>query len=46
MSQARTGLAAVDAGHKAVSVDSGMPLVWEREGTAYAGASDEHGKLL
>ena len=45
MSQARPGLGVVDAGHKAVAVDSGMPLVWEREGVRYTGASDEHGKL-
>ncbi len=45
MSAARPGLAVVDAGHKALPTDSGMPLVWEREGVAYAGASDEHGKL-
>lgn len=45
MSQARPGLAAVDAGHKAVAIDSGMPLVWQRDGVAYTGASDEHGKL-
>ncbi len=45
MSQARPGLAVLDAGHKAVAIDSGMPLVWGREGTTYTGASDEHGKL-
>ncbi len=45
MSQARPGLGVLDAGHKAVSVDSGMPLVWEREDVSYTGASDEHGKL-
>ncbi len=45
MSQARPGLAAIDAGHKAVAIDSGMPLVWQRDGVAYTGASDEHGKL-
>ena len=45
MSQARPGLAALDAGHKAVSTDSGMPLVWNRDGVSYTGASDEHGKL-
>lgn len=45
MSQARPGLAALDAGHKAVSVDSGMPLVWGRDEVDYSGASDEHGKL-
>ncbi len=45
MSQARPGLAALDAGHKAVSTDSGMPLIWGRDGVDYTGASDEHGKL-
>ncbi len=45
MSQARPGLAVLDAGHKAVAVDSGLPLVWERPGVRYSGASDEHGKL-
>ena len=44
MSQARPGLGVLDAGHKAVSIDSGMPLVWQRE-VRYTGASDEHGKL-
>ena len=45
MSAARPGLAVLDAGHKAVAVDSGMPLVWERPEVRYSGASDEHGKL-
>ena len=45
MSQARQGLAVLDAGHKAVSTDSGMPIPWMRDGLAYTGASDEHGKL-
>ena len=45
MSQAQTGVAVLDAGHKAVSVDSGFPTVWQRPGIAYTGASDEHGKL-
>ena len=45
MSQARGGLAAVDVGHKAVAIDSGMPLVWQRDGVSFTGASDEHGKL-
>jgi D-serine deaminase-like pyridoxal phosphate-dependent protein len=45
MSAARPGAAVVDAGHKAVPIDSGMPLVWNREGVAYARASDEHGNL-
>ena len=45
MSAARPGLAVLDAGHKAVAVDSGMPLVWRRDSIRYTGASDEHGKL-
>ena len=45
MSQPRPGLGVVDAGHKAVAVDSGMPLAWQRPGVAYVGASDEHGTL-
>ncbi len=46
MSAAQPGVAVLDAGHKAVAVDSGMPLVWERPDLRYAGASDEHGKLV
>lgn len=45
MSQPRPGLAVTDAGLKALSVDSGLPLPWQRPGLAYTGASDEHGKL-
>jgi 3-hydroxy-D-aspartate aldolase len=45
MSQAQTGVAVLDAGHKAVSVDSGFPTVWQRPDIQYTGASDEHGKL-
>jgi len=46
MSRAVPGVAVVDAGHKAVAIDSGMPLVWQRPGLRYVGASDEHGKLV
>lgn len=45
MSAAQPGLAVLDAGHKAVAIDSGMPLVWQRDAVRYTGASDEHGKL-
>jgi 3-hydroxy-D-aspartate aldolase len=45
MSQAQQGVAVLDAGHKAVAVDSGMPTVWQRPDIRYTGASDEHGKL-
>ncbi|MBY0336817.1 MAG: DSD1 family PLP-dependent enzyme [Acetobacteraceae bacterium] len=46
MSTAVPGVAVVDAGHKAVPTDSGFPLVQGRPGVTYAGASDEHGKLV
>lgn len=45
MSAAAPGRAVVDVGHKAVAVDSGLPLVWQRPDVRYAGASDEHGTL-
>ncbi|MCW8084135.1 DSD1 family PLP-dependent enzyme [Sabulicella glaciei] len=45
MSAAQPHIAVVDAGHKAIPTDSGLPLVWDRPGVSYAGASDEHGKL-
>ncbi len=45
MSAAQPGVAVVDAGHKAVAIDSGMPLIWQRPDLTYVGASDEHGKL-
>src|SRR5205807_1076309 len=37
--------AIVDAGLKALSVDSGMPLVAGCDGVSYARAADEHGRL-
>jgi D-serine deaminase-like pyridoxal phosphate-dependent protein len=45
MSATRPGLAVLDAGHKAVAVDSGLPTVWQRPDIHYVSASDEHGKL-
>jgi D-serine deaminase-like pyridoxal phosphate-dependent protein len=45
MSAPRPTLAVLDAGHKAVAVDSGLPTVWQRPDIRYVGASDEHGKL-
>jgi D-serine deaminase-like pyridoxal phosphate-dependent protein len=45
MSAPRPGVAVLDAGHKAVGVDSGLPLLWQRPDLRYTGASDEHGKL-
>jgi D-serine deaminase-like pyridoxal phosphate-dependent protein len=45
MSATRPGLAVLDAGLKALAVDSGMPTVWQRPDIRYLSASDEHGKL-
>jgi D-serine deaminase-like pyridoxal phosphate-dependent protein len=45
MSRPARDVAIVDAGLKASSVDSGMPLVWERPGLTYKSASDEHGRI-
>ncbi len=45
MSAPRPGVAVLDAGHKAVAVDSGLPVVWQRPELRYVSASDEHGKL-
>ena len=45
MSAARPGVAVLDAGHKAVTIDSGLPLVWQRPELTYVDASDEHGTL-
>ena len=46
MSTAQPSVAVLDAGLKALAMDSGLPLVWRRPGLRYMGASDEHGKLL
>ncbi len=46
MSRAIPGVAVVDAGHKAVAIDSGLPTIHDQPGLRYVGASDEHGKLL
>src|SRR5262249_11575166 len=45
MSAPRRDVAVLDAGHKAATIDSGMPQVWQRPGLRYVSASDEHGKL-
>jgi 3-hydroxy-D-aspartate aldolase len=46
MSRPARDRAAVDAGHKAVPIDSGMPLVSGLPDVTYTRAADEHGKLL
>lgn len=45
MSKTRPGMAVCDAGLKAQSVDSGLPLVFDRPGVTFVGCSDEHGML-
>jgi D-serine deaminase-like pyridoxal phosphate-dependent protein len=45
MSVPQRHIAVLDAGHKAVAVDSGLPLVWQRPDIRYISASDEHGVL-
>lgn len=45
MSRPAPERAVLDAGLKASSVDSGLPVVWNREGLRYTRASDEHGVL-
>jgi D-serine deaminase-like pyridoxal phosphate-dependent protein len=45
MSVPNKNIAVLDAGHKAVSVDSGMPTIWQRPDIRYVSASDEHGKM-
>ena len=43
MSTARDGIAVCDAGLKAQSVDSGLPVIADRDDVQYIGCSDEHG---
>lgn len=45
MSHAKADLAIVDAGLKAQSVDSGLPVVFGRDDVTYAKCSDEHGVI-
>lgn len=45
LSHPTEGRAVVDAGLKASSVDSGMPVIWQRMDAKYLKASDEHGVL-
>jgi D-serine deaminase-like pyridoxal phosphate-dependent protein len=45
MSRPSADRAVVDAGLKASSVDSGMPVVWEQPGLRYTRPSDEHGVI-
>jgi 3-hydroxy-D-aspartate aldolase len=45
MSSQAKDRAVLDAGHKAASIDSGLPMVADLHDVTYVGASDEHGSL-
>ncbi|MEO9612968.1 MAG: DSD1 family PLP-dependent enzyme [Nitratireductor sp.] len=45
MSKTKTDRAICDAGLKAQSVDSGLPVIFGRDDVTYIGASDEHGVI-
>lgn len=45
MSRSHRSHAVMDAGLKALAMDSGMPGVWQRTGLRYVRASDEHGEV-
>ena len=45
ISTARTDVAVLDAGHKAVSPDRGMPGVWRQPGCRITSLSDEHARM-
>ncbi|HEY3520966.1 MAG TPA: DSD1 family PLP-dependent enzyme [Rhodanobacteraceae bacterium] len=45
MSHAKPDLAVCDAGLKAMSLDSGLPMVYGRDDVKYLSASDEHGVI-
>ncbi|AVO39815.1 3-hydroxy-D-aspartate aldolase BhcC [Pukyongiella litopenaei] len=46
MSHAKSDKAIVDAGLKAQSVDSGLPLIYGRDDVEYVKCSDEHGVVM
>ncbi|CFX56626.1 D-threonine aldolase [Candidatus Filomicrobium marinum] len=46
MSRTSVGQAVVDAGHKVLPIDSGMPVPFDRPGVRYERPSDEHGCLV
>ncbi len=45
MSNARAGHAVCDAGLKAMSLDSGLPVIYGRDDIEYVNCSDEHGVI-
>jgi D-serine deaminase-like pyridoxal phosphate-dependent protein len=45
MSTPRPGLSVLDAGHKAVAIERGMPGVWQQTAMRISSAADEHARL-
>ena len=45
LSHTQPNRAVIDAGLKASSVDSGMPVLWQRPGLRFVKAADDHGVL-
>lgn len=45
MSTARPGLAVLDAGHKAVAIERGLPTVWQQPELRIVSAADEHARM-
>ena len=45
MSTARPGLAVLDAGHKAVAIERGLPTVWQQPELRIFSAADEHARM-
>mgnify|MGYP002361998314 CR=1 FL=1 len=45
MSTARPGLAVLDAGHKAVAIERGLPTVWQQPDLRIVSAADEHARM-
>ena len=45
MSHARPDRAVCDAGLKAMSLDSGLPVIYQRDDLRYLNCSDEHGVI-
>ena len=45
MSHVKTDKAICDAGLKVQSVDSGLPVIFGRDGVTYVKCSDEHGEI-
>lgn len=45
MSTTKQGLAVLDAGHKAIAIERGMPKVWQQPAWRIISAADEHARL-